>query len=50
MPKGAVIEFDELNQKQWHYETLVLMDTIRIGLVEINRIDFNSQLSYGIEA
>lgn len=50
MPKGAVIAFDELNQKQWPGETLAVMDTIGIDSLEIKRFDFNPQISYGIKA
>ena len=49
MPKGAVLAFDELNQKQWPGETLAVMDTIGIGSLEIKRFDFNPQISYAIK-
>lgn len=50
MPKGAVLAFDELNQKQWPGETSAVMDTIGIGSLEIKRFDFNPQISYAVKA
>lgn len=48
MPKGAIIAFDELNQKQWPGETMALMDTIGINKLNIRRFTFTPQLSYAI--
>lgn len=50
MPKGAILAFDELNQKQWPGETSAVMDTVGIGSLEVRRFDFNPQISYAIKA
>ena len=46
MPKGSVIAFDELNQKQWPGETKALLDTIGINVLKIERFSFMPQISF----
>ena len=48
MPKGAVVAFDELNQKQWPGETLAVLDTIGIKNLRIRRFPFTPQISYAV--
>lgn len=48
MPKGAVIAFDELNQKQWPGETLAVLETIGIQNLRIRRFPFAPQISYAV--
>ncbi|PDT58080.1 dTDP-6-deoxy-L-hexose 3-O-methyltransferase [Bradyrhizobium diazoefficiens] len=48
MPKGAVIAFDELNQKQWPGETLAVLDAIGIKSLRIKRFPFTPQISYAV--
>jgi hypothetical protein len=48
MPKGAVIAFDELNQKQWPGETLAVLETIGIKNLRIRRFPFVPQISYAV--
>jgi hypothetical protein len=48
MPKGAVIVFDELNQKQWPGETLAVLDTVGISNLRIRRFPFTPQISYAV--
>jgi hypothetical protein len=48
MPKGAIIAFDELNQKQWPGETRALLDTIGINNLSLKRFSYTPQLSYGV--
>jgi hypothetical protein len=48
MPKGAVIAFDELNQKQWPGETLAVLDTVGIRNLRIRRFPFTPQISYAV--
>jgi hypothetical protein len=48
MPKGAIIAFDELNQKQWPGETLAVLDTIGIKNLRIKRFPFTPQISYAV--
>ena len=48
MPKGAVIGFDELNQKQWPGETLAVMEQVGLGKLRIRRFSYTPALSYAI--
>lgn len=48
MPKGAVIAFDELNQKQWPGETLAVLEEIGINNIRIQRVPYTPSLSYAI--
>jgi len=48
MPKGAVIVFDELNQKQWPGETLAVLNTVGIRNLRIRRFPFTPQISYAV--
>lgn len=46
MPKGAVIAFDELNQKQWPGETLAVLESVGIRSLRIERVPFVPQISF----
>ena len=46
MPKGSIIVFDELNQKQWPGESKALLDTIGINKLKIERFPFMPQISF----
>ncbi len=46
MPKGAVIAFDELNQKQWPGETLAVLEAVGIRNLKIERVPFVPQISF----
>lgn len=48
MPKGAVIAFDELNQKHWPGETRAVLDTIGLRNLRVRRFPFTPQLSYAV--
>jgi hypothetical protein len=48
MPKGAVIAFDELNQKLWPGETLAVLETIGIRNVRVERTPFSPQISFAV--
>jgi len=48
MPKGAVLCFDELNQKQWPGETLAVLDSVGIRNLRIQRFPFTPQISYAV--
>jgi len=50
MPKGAIIVFDELNQKQWPGETRALLDAVGISRLRIKRFPFTPALSYAVLA
>ena len=46
MPKGAIIAFDELNQKFWPGETIGLLEELNINNYKIERFTFQPQISY----
>lgn len=48
MPKGAIIAFDELNQKNWPGETLAVLDSVGIRSLRIQRFPYQPQISYAI--
>ena len=48
MPKGSVIAFDELNQKEWPGETMAVIETLGIRNLEIKRTQFSTAISYAI--
>lgn len=48
MPKGSIIAFDELDNPIWPGETLALMDTLGLGRLKIERLDFDPYIGYAI--
>lgn len=48
MPKGSIIAFDELNNKNWKGETQALFETLGIKDLRIKRFNFESYLSYAV--
>jgi hypothetical protein len=48
MPKGAVIAFDELSQKQWPGETQAVMETCGISTLRIQRLPYTPSLSFAV--
>lgn len=46
MPKGAIIAFDELNQKFWPGETIALLEELNVNNYKIERFTFQPQISY----
>ncbi len=48
MPKGSVIVFDEINNKDWVGETKAVLDTIGIHNLRIKRFSFNTYMSYAV--
>lgn len=48
MPKGAILVFDELNQRTWPGETLAVLDTAGIRNLRIRRFPFTPQISYAV--
>jgi hypothetical protein len=48
MPKGSIIAFDELNQKNWPGETQAVQDTVGIRNLRIQRFPYQPQLSYAV--
>jgi hypothetical protein len=48
MPRGAVLAFDELNQKQWPGETLAVIEAVGLDKLAIRRMPFVPSLSYAV--
>lgn len=48
MPKGSVIVFDELDNPIWPGETLALLDSLDIGKLEIQRMEFDPYMGYAV--
>jgi hypothetical protein len=48
MPKGSIIAFDELNNKDWPGETLAVLETIGINNLKIERFSFQPQISFAV--
>jgi hypothetical protein len=48
MPKGAVIAFDELNQKQWPGETVAVMEEVGLNNLKVQRVPYTPSLSYAV--
>lgn len=48
MPKGAVIVFDELNQKQWPGETLAVAEKFGLRSLEVRRFTYTPSISYAV--
>ena len=46
MSKGAIIVFDELNNKQWPGETMALLKKFNINKHKINNFQFEPNISY----
>ena len=46
MSKGAIIAFDELNNKQWQGETMALLKKFNINKHKINNFQFEPNISY----
>lgn len=48
MPKGAVLVFDELNNRTWPGETKAVIEACGLGALRIQRLPFEPYLSYAI--
>ncbi len=48
IPKGGVIAFDELNQKQWPGETTAVLEEIGISNLKIKRFPTTPSISYAV--
>jgi hypothetical protein len=46
MPKGAVIAFDELNLKDWHGESIAVLESLKLREYRIERCSFGSAVSF----
>jgi hypothetical protein len=48
MPKGAVLAFDELGQKQWPGETQAVMKAVGISNLRLRRFNYTPAISYAV--
>jgi hypothetical protein len=48
MPRGAVIAFDELDNPAWPGETLALIDTLGLGRLRLERLEFDPYVSFAV--
>ncbi len=48
LPKGAVIVFDELNQREWPGETMAVYETLGLNKLQIRKTSFSSAISYAV--
>jgi hypothetical protein len=46
MPRGSVIAFDELDNPKWPGETLALMETLGIGKLRLQRLEWDPYISF----
>jgi hypothetical protein len=48
MPRGAVIAFDQLNQRHWPGETQAVADALGVASLRIERFPFQPQISFAV--
>ncbi len=48
MPKGAIIAFDELDNPIWPGETMALLETLGVGRLRIERIEFDPYIGFAV--
>jgi hypothetical protein len=48
MPKGAVLAFDELDNPAWPGETLALVDSLGVGRLRLERLDFDPYVGFAV--
>jgi hypothetical protein len=46
MPKGAIVAFDELDNPLWPGETRAVIDTLGLGKLELERIEFDPYIAF----
>ena len=48
IPKGGIIAFDELDNPIWPGETSALLDTLGMGKLRIQRVDFDPYIGFAV--
>jgi hypothetical protein len=48
MPKGSIIAFDELDNPIWPGETMALLETLGVGRLKIERIEFDPYIGFAV--
>ncbi|HEY1455007.1 MAG TPA: TylF/MycF/NovP-related O-methyltransferase [Candidatus Dormibacteraeota bacterium] len=46
MPRGAIVAFDELDNPVWPGETLAALDTLGLGKLQLERMDFDPYVAF----
>ncbi len=46
MPKGAIVAFDELDNPLWPGETRAVIDTLGLGKLELERVEFDPYVAF----
>lgn len=46
MPKGAILAFDELDNPQWPGETLAVIESLGLGNLELQRLEWDPYISF----
>jgi hypothetical protein len=46
MPRGAILAFDELDNPLWPGETVALLDTLGIGKLQLERMEFDPYIAF----
>jgi hypothetical protein len=48
MPKGAIIAFDELDNPIWPGETMALLESVGVGKLRIQRVEFDPYIGFAV--
>jgi hypothetical protein len=48
MPKGAIIAFDELDNPLWPGETMALLESMGVGRLRIERMEFDPYIGFAV--
>lgn len=48
MPKGAILAFDELNDRGWPGETIATLETVGIRNLRVQRFQYDTKMSYAV--
>jgi hypothetical protein len=46
MPKGAILAFDELDNPLWPGETKAVIDTLGMGKLKLERVEFDPYIAF----
>ena len=46
MPKGAIVAFDELDNPLWPGETKAVLDTLGMGTLQLERMEFDPYIAF----
>jgi len=49
IPRGGIIAFDELDNPMWPGETSALLDSLGIGALKVQRLDFDPYIGFAVK-